>query len=414
MSDIPSILSQGIPIPSNSPLTLFIERAISTCEDNEHDINTLGLNLGECLAAIFDLAISGVYADKIGNNGWIFCRHYQEEIKPVLLYPFVNACPRCSVRGKFAFTPSKKPESAVIGQSTSLILATIFQRLCNKNVGNDCKVYTLRGSGIVDAYIQQDKSIGLLEIKAAPLVTFPFCIPSEDLTYTDTEGVSAAQDHEGAVISSLATSNLNIYLANIDKTIPLGARKENRSWPFDELTSYASEFSLFRDYLVAWKDVYDRYSGKLSKDSGYWLANGCGQPVPRPERWPMRRVGTGYESVSDSKSSVGMDRTDDIKKGIYQVLKIGTHYKEFLEQKDYNVTTILASNMHAIKHHDDYLLELEDIIWSVDSDNRPYKIVKSEESWTIPIEGVHNLYDGLISLTRVYARDKWIKTIFKV
>lgn len=54
----------------------------------------------------------------------------------------------------------------------------------------------------------------------------------------------------------------------------------------------------------------------------YWFTNSCGQPIPRPDTWP-HRAGTGYESVSDSKTSVGIDRTDDIKKGTYQILKLG-------------------------------------------------------------------------------------------
>jgi hypothetical protein len=30
--------------------------------------------------------------------------------------------------------------------------------------------------------------------------------------------------------------------------------------------------------------------------------------------------------VDDSKNSPGIDRTDDIKKGIYQMLKLGEHF----------------------------------------------------------------------------------------
>ena len=41
------------------------------------------------------------------------------------------------------------------------------------------------------------------------------------------------------------------------------------------------------------------------------------QPRPRPSHWRKRRNGQGVETVSDGKTSVGMDRTDDIKKSIY-------------------------------------------------------------------------------------------------
>ena len=214
--------------------------------------------------------------------------------------------------------------------------------------------------------------------------------------------------------TGLKESDISIFLVNVGEKINLGPRIENGIWPFNKLTELTQDYGRFKTYLMAWKDVYDRYSGRSSRSNSYWLANGCGQPVPRSASWPARRVGSGFESISDSKCSVGMDRTDDIKKGIYQVLKIGTHYKEFHQQKDFKVVTALASNMHAIRHHDDYLKEFEDIIWSIDSSDRTYIIIKSKSGWTIPIEGVHSLYDGLVSLTRMYARDEWIKRMLTI
>ncbi len=57
----------------------------------------------------------------------------------------------------------------------------------------------------------------------------------------------------------------------------------------------------------------------------YYLANASGSPpkiAKDRDGWPKK------ESISDSKTSAGMDRTDDIKKGIYQSLKIGTNLKD--------------------------------------------------------------------------------------
>ena len=135
----------------------------------------------------------------------------------------------------------------------------------------------------------------------------------------------------------------------------------------------------------------------------FWLTNGCGQPVPRPADWPARR-GTGYESVSDAKTSVGMDRTDDIKKAIYQVLKLGSEYKP----NDENIKTAIISNIHAVRHYDEYLLTVRDVIWALDH-TRSVKIASQLD----PDTPIYNLFDGILSFTQSDIRDEWIKEVFR-
>jgi hypothetical protein len=269
------------------------------------------------------------------------------------------------------------------------------------------------GSEDVDAVLQEGKKVCFLEIKAAPLVTFPFVVDSDDLVESSSDGVGPAPDHKEIVFPEMSSAKISIYVPNADFTIPIGSRKDDGEWPYGILEKFVTDNN-YELYLKAWKEVYDRYRGVLTKEYSFWLSNGCGQPVPRPKDWPSRRVGSGYESISDFKSSVGMDRTDDIKKGIYQVLKLGTHYKEFHSDGTYDVKTALISNIHAIRHHEDYLKEFSDVIWSVDAEDRPYKIKKDDRAWHVPVEGVHNLYDGLIAFTRSHIRDSWLASRFKI
>lgn len=132
------------------------------------------------------------------------------------------------------------------------------------------------------------------------------------------------------------------------------------------------------------------------------MTNGCGQPVPRPDDWPRRR-GSGYESVSDGKTSVGMDRTDDIKKAIYQVLKLGSEYK--LDND--NIKTAIISNIHAVRHYDEYLLTLRDVIWTLDSTHVAKRAIQLD-----PDTPMYNLFDGILSFTYSDIRDEWIEEIF--
>ena len=132
------------------------------------------------------------------------------------------------------------------------------------------------------------------------------------------------------------------------------------------------------------------------------MTNGCGQPTPRPDDWP-RRKGTGFESISDGKTSVGMDRTDDIKKAIYQVLKLGSSYKP----TDNSIKTAIISNIHAIRHYDEYLLTVRDVIWAIDSS----KGIRNAGDLD-PDTPIYNLFDGILSFTKSEIRDDWVKSLF--
>ncbi|MBQ9394404.1 MAG: hypothetical protein IJU23_02665, partial [Proteobacteria bacterium] len=113
--------------------------------------------------------------------------------------------------------------------------------------------------------------------------------------------------------------------------------------------------------------------------------------------------GTGYESISDAKTSVGMDRTDDIKKAIYQVLKLGSEYKP----NDANVKTAIISNIHAVRHYDEYLLSVRDVIWALDKTRSVTRARQLD-----PDTPIYNLFDGVLSFTHSDIRDAWIASIF--
>jgi hypothetical protein len=193
----------------------------------------------------------------------------------------------------------------------------------------------------------------------------------------------------------------------VDLHFPLGKRTDESDyhWAYrgiiDLLNNDDNFFSLYTDYWIA---SLDSYYPKLNQNI-FWLTNACGTPSPVPNGWKKRRFGSGYESVSDAKTSVGMDRTDDIKKGIYQVLKLGSEGKPFASVWDYKVAII--SNIHPARHFEPFLESLKDIVWTNDTSGRA-KNVKD-----LPAEQrVFNLFDGIIAFTKTYSRDEWIDDIF--
>ena len=98
-----------------------------------------------------------------------------------------------------------------------------------------------------------------------------------------------------------------------------------------------------------------------------------------------------------------MDRTDDIKKAIYQVLKLGAEYKP----ENDRIKTAIISNIHAVRHYDEYLQTVRDVIWAVDRFSSGTKAGALD-----PETPVYNLFDGILSFTRSDIRDEWIKEIF--
>ncbi|MCA1992613.1 MAG: hypothetical protein LDL41_11365 [Coleofasciculus sp. S288] len=257
-------------------------------------------------------------------------------------------------------------------------------------------------------------------MKAAPLTTLPLAVPVEVQTELGDEGEPVPCKHSVADNSFLASSNLHILLPKLQDTaweyqlISLGVRgsSDSSTWAYDQIGRvFGNDNQLFNCYFQFWTVAYSAYNKTARRretlpEPVYWLTNACGQPIPRPLDWPIRTSEKGYESVSDSKSSVGMDRTDDIKKGIYQVLKIAAAGKP--RQRQFKVKTALLSNIHAVRHYNDYLLEIQDIVWTLDETGKAQKAADLP-----PDQDIYNLFDGIITFSHSYVRDEWIERNFQ-
>ncbi|NJL56988.1 hypothetical protein HC928_18925 [bacterium] len=101
-----------------------------------------------------------------------------------------------------------------------------------------------------------------------------------------------------------------------------------------------------------------------------------------------------------------MDRTDDIKKATYQVLKLGAEGKP---SQEYNYLVGILSNIHAVRHFDEYLNALKDIVWARDTTGT---ITRAGQ--LSPETSLFNLFDGIVTLTSITTRDPWVKTTFRL
>ena len=364
-------------------------------------------NLGECFAAAFDLIVGCHYYGNVAHRNWLYCK----SPKPLLLYPYTNTCPRCALKDAFHFHKANKPRSGNIGSITSTYLILCYKWFF-ENQGRR-SVEILRGAEPVDViFLDRQKKVCLLaEIKASPLITFPLAVPTERLTEEIEGGAQPTASHQEVTIPQLTTAEISLLVfdaAQNYRLFPLGSKSQesDRHWAARSVMAHASSAAFFPTYFAAWQDAYQKYSEKIAKKGSFWLTNSCGQPNPAPTTWPRRQNATGYESVSDGKTSVGMDRTDDIKKGTYQVLKMGADLK-YGNTGGWRVTTGLVSNMHAVQHYGDYFETIEDVIWTKDPENR----VKTQKD--LPTgTALFSLFDGIITFTKSHTRDEWLEKTF--
>ncbi len=166
-------------------------------------------------------------------------------------------------------------------------------------------------------------------------------------------------------------------------------------WPYKPLVDFLenpSNHHLINSSIKIWLEAKDAYSQKNRDNKMYYLANASGSPpkiAKERDSWPKS------ESISDSKTSAGMDRTDDIKKGIYQGFKIGTSLKSNREFK-----TALISNLPAYRHGNEYVTPFVDMYWGLEEDIREIEGIKA-----IMVEDLKRVFDFIITLEEPILRD---------
>jgi len=303
------------------------------------------------LPALFDLTLSARYAARaLANDDWTYCAGADFQDGPAQYFAFLKACPRCSVWRPFPpAAKSNKPGSDVIGaiasDLTSLILAEYLARTAP---ALQVAKSTAR-QGDVDVVIFNPDLLALAEIKSSPLVVYPLEIQLPAPLTAPAEGeVVPKADH------TLATAdlprNIAFYVAHRNVRISLGPYTTD--WPYPALTEYLHDSANLATIIGAWKNLYDLYAARYPRrrqmqvDTDWW-------------RWLICGCGGG---IDDSKNTPGLDRSDDMKKGTYQVLKFGAYYKEQCARRV--IKAVLLSNIFPLRLYSDYVGQMRNVIWS--------------------------------------------------
>ena len=346
------------------------------------------------LPAIFDLVVNASFAAGVTDSGWVYCLGHSGKFPPKQYYSFVGMCPRCGFDEHYYPARAHKPTSARIGDASSATLTLLWDKVIRHNAPGYKLFSTANQQGDADIFIVGEDILAMGEIKASPLITYPLEIAlTETLTTETDDGETILRpNHEQDSPRVVGDAHsISLYIPQSNLRIDLGA-KSGDGWPFGSLIKFVQEPDNLQAITNAWEIAYQAYSERDRNNPTFYLNHGCGKKQS--------------VSISDSKNAPGVDRTDDIKKGTYQLLKYGAYYSEKCERR--LVRSVLLGNIHAVVHEKQYVSDLEDVVWTKER----LKHDENSETITWKRENLFNLFDGLMCLSKITTRDTILKRLF--
>jgi len=342
-------------------------------------------------AFAFDFLMSLAYIDTVPSLQKHFSYHPDLPDSYSIHLGFINLCAPLYIRDNaWYYQKAAKPQSGAIGKLTSEVILRFIELLFPDLE----RVRVIGGVGTADAVlIHKNGEVILCEVKASPLTTYPFLF-------------SAPQGRTNANLDKLSRTQVQrldsaLYM-HCEETIPLG-KPRDELWPFSSAIPFITNednSSIVDRYVDIWSQTREAYIKKDRNSKYYYIANASGHPpkVAKDEfDWPAK------ESISDSKTSAGMDRTDDIKKGIYQTFKLGIESNKAFPA--HNIKTALISNLPAYRHGKDYVEPFYDIYWGFES-----SFVKEDSTHTYRCKksDLKRPFDYIIALDDAFQRGELI------
>jgi hypothetical protein len=345
-------------------------------------------------AALFDLACNAEYIHgRVVNKNWIYCNRHRDEPGHDIhaYYSYLKQCPKCCQdRGldPRLSGAQHKPSSHHIGEITTTA-AALFMTLLGAASPKPLQVGVIsKQSHDVDALAWRDDLLVLFEIKASPLVTYPLRVTMLG-PFTDDapEGPVEVPQHK-LIDVEFKLHEVSLYLANSDKEIPLGKGANHPRWPYTELEAHIDQADGLLDYLEAWGEVFLAYSVPKTLRRGRqvvlgYLANGWG------------------DEIDSNKTKAGLGRTDDIKKGTYQLLKFGAYYRD--GSPNLPIRGALVANLDPVFMFKDYMEKLIDARWAPAHKFQPAS--GRPDYQEILDRNLYYIYDAVVAFNRPVIND---------
>lgn len=355
--------------------------------------------LGDALAAAFDLCVAASYYDSVLPENWLWCEEHGVDI-----YTFTNACPLCALENRFVYHEGHKPGSGRIGAITAGTLRRMIAEQYRHSGLEDLVVSGGREPVDLAIHDPSEEMVFCAEVKASPLHIPSLVVEHSAAQFQTTSRMP--EGHSAGILRNIEDCPVSLLFPTADAepaylALP-NAGVGRPGWAGEQFRSgFDAQPTAFGEYLGGWREMWRLYQAprdEACQVPSFWLTGACGRPTEVGRGWPTDGRGRPQGSISDSKTSVGMDRTDDIKKSTFQVLMMGVDLHS-LDSDGWGLRIGLASNLHAGRHHEDYLSRYDDIAWGWLTDTGP------PEDW-------HRLFDAIVSFTAVYTYDPWLGEVF--
>jgi hypothetical protein len=111
------------------------------------------------------------------------------------------------------------------------------------------------------------------------------------------------------------------------------------------------------------------------------------------------------DAIDSNKTKPGLGRTDDIKKGTYQLLKFGAYYND--EDAELKVRGVLVANLDPIFLREAYFEKLKNIRWG-----DGYRFTELNGEVTISSKHLHYLYSAVIAFNQPVVNDPCLTEAF--
>jgi hypothetical protein len=353
---------------------------------------------------------------RLTNSNWIYCSSEKAGIAASfparVFYSFLKQCPHCSFYHGLESRLSgaqHKPSSHHIGEITTSLMAMLLQVLI-EGAAQSLSVAVIDDQNHdVDAMLFSDEMCVLLETKASSLVTFPIGCDLPMPLQREVDGEVVEYDQHSLVDFLFADKDLYLYVPHAPEgkdRIPLGM-VDGENWPYPPLVAHFSDPDRLLDFLSSWIELYRAFA------------------VPKTER-TGRNVKLGYltngwgDEIDSNKTKPGLGRTDDLKKGTYQMLKYGAYYKE--EAGPSVLFSALLANMDPVNFWKEYLSKLIDVRWTRQGNLHDISAVSDaagisgigDKVWAVGDEHLFYLYESIVAFNHIRVNEPRLVELFSL
>jgi hypothetical protein len=380
----------------------FLDTFIDTLRQLELAGKLVREDRGKHLAAFFDLAVTGLYAQALIRAD---CTGFLQEA----LYSGCNTCffpytwmdPRLVAAGApliECYLPDArreggrdyqdvkrlaKPGGRFIGDAGIKVLKAILRRLIGANSPGATMLEGGGERGEFDLVVASDSALIFFEIKAKPLVCYPLSVKISDKhKYMASSWIRLPWAQASEFSFFMGATSTSIRLSRPESTT-------FANWPLNDLQQEVSNPDLLFSMIQNWNlhlAGYRQWDNEPAVTR--WHRFGCGNFSAREEGIRIEK------RVANTKELPGLDRTDDIKKGAAQLLKF-SRFKFDCQKK--LIRCVLAGNMYAETHAEDYVDPLKNLMikrGDVEDDISTY------------------IFDGIIGLTQNHFNSRSIRDLF--